>query len=161
MQALSTALGPAYQVSANNDTRGLPVVIGLISILTLLLAIVAGLGVLNTVVLQTRERTRDLGVFKAIGMTPRQVIAMVVCSVAVTGLAAGVIAVPAGVALHQYVLPRMAATADTELPASFLNVYRAPELGHPSPVRSCHRGHRSAAPGGLGRQDEYRVRPPR
>ena len=128
VQALSTALGPAYQVSANNDTRGLPVVIGLISILTLLLAIVAGLGVLNTVVLQTRERTRDLGVFKAIGMTPRQVIAMVVCSVAVTGLAAGVIAVPAGVALHQYVLPRMAAAAGTELPASFLNVYRAPEL---------------------------------
>jgi len=128
VQALSTALGPAYQVSTNNDTRGLPVVIGLISILTLLLAIVAGLGVLNTVVLQTRERTRDLGVFKAIGMTPRQVIAMVVCSVAVTGLAAGVVAVPVGVALHQYVLPRMAAAAGTELPASFLNVYRAPEL---------------------------------
>jgi len=35
---------------------------------------------------------------------------------------------PAGVALHQYVLPRMAAAAGTELPASFLNVYRTPEL---------------------------------
>jgi putative ABC transport system permease protein len=27
------------------------------------------LGVLNTVVLQTRERVHDLGVFKAVGMT--------------------------------------------------------------------------------------------
>ncbi len=103
--------------------------ISLISILTLLLAIVAGLGVLNTVVLQTRERTRDLGAFKVDrhdstaghrhGLS---------CSVAVTGLTAGVIAVPAGVALHHYVLPRMAAAAGTELPASFLNVYRTPEL---------------------------------
>jgi putative ABC transport system permease protein len=103
-------------------------VAGLISILTLLLAIVAGLGVLNTVVLQTTERARELGVFKAIGMTPRQVIAMVMCSVAPTGLVAGAIAVPVGVTLHQDVLPRMAAAAGTDLPASFLNVYRAPEL---------------------------------
>lgn len=54
---------------------------------------------LNTVVLQTRERAHDLGVFKALGMTPRQAIAMVVCWVAATGLVAGVIAVPAGIAL--------------------------------------------------------------
>jgi putative ABC transport system permease protein len=128
VRALSTALGPADQVSANSNTRGLPIVLGLISILTLLLAVAAGLGVLNTVVLQTRERARDLGVFKAVGMTPRQAVTMVLCSVTVTGLAAGVIAIPAGVALHQYVLPRMAAAAGTDLPASFLNVYSAPEL---------------------------------
>ena len=54
-------------------------VTGLIGTLILLLAIVAGLGVLNTVVLHTRERVHDLGVFKAVGMTPRQTIAMVVC----------------------------------------------------------------------------------
>jgi putative ABC transport system permease protein len=128
VRTLSTTLGPADRVSANNNTRGLEIVLGLISILTLLLTVAAGLGVLNTVVLQTRERTRDLGVFKAVGMTPRQAITMVICSVAVTGLAAGVIAIPAGVALHQYVLPRMATAAGTDLPTSFLNVYSAPEL---------------------------------
>jgi len=99
------------------------VVIGLIGTLTLLLAIVAGLGVLNTVVLHTRERAHDLGVFKAVGMTPRQAIAMVVCWVAGTGLVAGLIAVPAGIALHHYVLPAMAAAANVGLPASFLHVY--------------------------------------
>ena len=127
-QALSLALGPGYQVKANDNTRGLPVILGLISILTLLLATVAGLGVLNTVVLQTRERVHDLGVFKAVGMTPRQTIVMVVCSVAGPGLVAGLIAIPAGLALHQYVLPRMAAAAGTDLPASFLNVYHCGEL---------------------------------
>jgi putative ABC transport system permease protein len=100
VQALTNTLGPADQASVNNNTRGLPVVIGLISILTLLIASVAGLGVLNTVVLQTKERVHDLGVFKAVGMTPRQAIAMIVCSVGGTGLMAGMIAVPAGVTLH-------------------------------------------------------------
>ena len=88
----------------------------------------AGLGVLNTVVLHTRERVHDLGVFRALGMTPRQTIAMVVCWVAGTGLVAGVIAVPAGVALHRYVLPLMASAANLGLPASFLNVYHGWEV---------------------------------
>jgi putative ABC transport system permease protein len=122
-QALQQRLGPAYQVIPNDHVGGLPVILGLIGTLTLLLAIVAGLGVLNTVVLQTRERVHDLGVFKAIGMTPRQAIAMVICWVAGIGLVAGLIAVPAGIAVHHSVLPAMAAAANVGLPASFLNVY--------------------------------------
>lgn len=89
---------------------------------------VAGLGVLNTVVLHTRERVHDLGIFKAVGMTPRQTIAMVICRVAGTGLAAGVIAVPVGMAVHSYVLPVMASAAGTGLPASYLTVYHPSEL---------------------------------
>jgi len=102
---------------------GFAAVIGLIATLTLLLAAVAGLGVLNTVVLQTRERVHDLGVFKAVGMTPRQVTAMVVCSVAGIGLVAGLVSIPAGVALQRYVLPVMAHAAQTGVPASVLDVY--------------------------------------
>jgi putative ABC transport system permease protein len=67
--------------------------------------VVAGLGVLNTVALQIRERAHDIGVFKALGMTPRQTLTMIACSVAVTGLAAGINAVPAGVALHHSLAP--------------------------------------------------------
>ncbi|HYK34060.1 MAG TPA: ABC transporter permease, partial [Streptosporangiaceae bacterium] len=70
----------------------------------------------------------DLGVFKAVGMTPRQTVTMVVCWVAGTGLVASVIAVPLGIALHGYVLPAMARSVDLGLPASFLNVYHAGEL---------------------------------
>jgi len=116
-------LGSSYGVNLTGRDNGLQVVIGLIGTLTLLLAIVAGLGVLNTVVLHTRERVHDLGVFKAIGMTPRQAITMVVCWVAGIGLVAGLIAVPLGIALHHHVLPIMAAAANTGLPASVLDVY--------------------------------------
>ena len=56
-------------------------------------------------------------------MTPRQVTAMVVCSVAGIGLVAGLVAIPAGVALQRYVLPVMAHAAQTGVPASVLDVY--------------------------------------
>jgi putative ABC transport system permease protein len=84
---------------------------------------VAGLGVLNTVALQIRERAHDIGVFKAIGMTPRQTLAMIVCSVALTGLAAGTIAVPAGVYLHHGVVPVMTHAANSGYPPSLISVY--------------------------------------
>ena len=131
VQALGRTLGPhaSYiNTSINSRDPFVLVLIGLIGTLTLLLAIMAGLGVLNTVVLHTRERVHDLGIFKAIGMTPRQTIAMVMCWVAGTGLVAGLLAVPAGMTVHRYVLPVMAHAAGTGIPASYLAVYRAWEI---------------------------------
>jgi putative ABC transport system permease protein len=127
-RAVDAALGSGYAAGVNTKNKGLPIVLGLIGALTLLLALVAGLGVLNTVVLQTRERVHDLGVFKAVGMTPGQVIAMVVCWVAGVGLVAGAAAVPAGIALQRYLVPVFAADAGTRLPASFVNVYAGREM---------------------------------
>ena len=128
-RSLGTRLGSGYAASLNlRNSVVVNLMLGLIGALTALLALVAGLGVLNTVVLSTRDRVHDLGVFKAIGMTPRQVIAMVICWVAGTGLVAGLIALPAGIALHHAVLPAMASSANLGLPASYLSVYRAPEL---------------------------------
>jgi putative ABC transport system permease protein len=128
-QSLGGKLGPSYFVNVNSrQSQTLNLMAGLIGTLTLMLAVVAALGVLNTVVLSTRERVHDLGVFKAVGMTPRQTITMVVCWVAGTGLVAGVIAVPVGMAVHRYVLPAMAASADTGLPAGIINAYHGWEL---------------------------------
>ena len=127
--ALGSRLGPTYMVVRNSRTSVIvTLMLSLIGTLTLLLALVAGLGVVNTVVLHTRERVHDLGVFKAVGMTPGQTVGMVVCWVAGTGLVAGLIAVPAGIALHHYVLPAMASAANLGLPASSLAVYRGWEL---------------------------------
>ncbi len=117
--------GPAIagiQVTPN-DNGQLIAVVALIALLTILLIVVAGLGVLNTVVLQLRERVHDLGVFKSVGMTPRQAIAMVVCSVTLIGLAAGIVAVPLGVLVHNGVVPVMGHAANTDLPASVVAVY--------------------------------------
>ena len=74
-------------------------------------------------VLNTRERVHDIGIFKAVGMTPRQTTAMAISWVGAIGLVAGVMAVPLGVALHHEILPAMAGSVGLRLPASFLNVY--------------------------------------
>ncbi|MFB6674832.1 ABC transporter permease [Streptomyces sp. NPDC056390] len=96
--------------------------------LTLMLVAVAALGVLNGVLLDTRERVRDIGVHKALGMTPRQTIAMVITSVVVAGLVAGALGVPLGVALHGWVLPAMGDSVGLRLPDSVIAVYDAAEL---------------------------------
>ncbi|PSL52789.1 putative ABC transport system permease protein [Saccharothrix carnea] len=96
--------------------------------LTLMLVAVAAMGVLNAVVLDTRDRIRDLGVHKALGMTPRQTIAMVIASVVVIGVVGGAVGVPAGVALHGAVLPAMGESAGIGLPASAHAVHSLPEL---------------------------------
>jgi putative ABC transport system permease protein len=120
---VQAALGQGYAAGVNSNNKGLPLVLALIGSLALLLAVAAGLGVLSTVVLQTRERAYHLGVFRAVGMTPRQTVAMVVCSVAGLGLLAGVAAIPAGIALQRYLVPIMGTAAGTGMPPSYLNVY--------------------------------------
>ena len=87
--------------------------------LTLMMAVVAGLGVLNTVLLGTRDRVHDLGVFKAVGMTPRQTIAMVLCWVVAPAVVAAVIAIPVGMVLHSATADAMARAAYTGAPCQF------------------------------------------
>ncbi|MFJ2897219.1 ABC transporter permease [Streptomyces sp. NPDC087218] len=98
------------------------------AILTLMLVAVAALGVFNGVLLDTRERVRELGVHKALGMTPRQTVVMVLTPVLVTGLAAGALGVPLGVALHGQVLPAMGDSVGLRLPGSVLAVHGGGEL---------------------------------
>ena len=61
-------------------------------------------------------------------MTPRQTLSMVVCSVGITCLIAGVIAVPAGIILHHNVVPVMTHAANSGYPSSLISVYSAPEI---------------------------------
>ncbi|WP_405674582.1 FtsX-like permease family protein [Streptomyces sp. NBC_01511] len=122
-------LGVTAQSREANDGGDQVVVINtLTAILTLLLVTVAGLGVLNGVVLDTHERVRDLGIHKALGMTPRQIVGMVLTSVVLSGLVGGALGVPAGMALHAEVLPAMGHSAGLALPESVVAVYDAPAL---------------------------------
>jgi putative ABC transport system permease protein len=129
--ALNTALTGlgATAMTAENDTAEFVLVINtLTSLLTLLLITVAALGVLNMVVLETSERVHDLGVHKALGMTPRQTIAMVIASVVVTGLIGGAIGAPAGVVLQRMIVGEMGRITGFTLPASVINIYQPAEL---------------------------------
>jgi putative ABC transport system permease protein len=106
----------------------LVIVLLTVTLLTLMLAVVAALGVFNTAVLSTRERRRDLGMLKSIGMTPGQVTVMVVTSMAALGALGGLLGIPIGVAVHRVVLPAMADAAQVGFPSSVLDVYQAPTL---------------------------------
>jgi putative ABC transport system permease protein len=126
---LQAALGGNYGIRASNKTTTEVVAITtLATLLTLLIVSVAGLGVLNTVALQVRERARDIGIFKALGMTPRQTLTFVTCSVGITGLVAGIIAVPAGIAVHHGVIPAMVHAANSGYPPNVISVYSLPEI---------------------------------
>jgi putative ABC transport system permease protein len=133
--ALGKKLGHGYLV--NNVSPGQSGSVGLygdvdtslIQLLTLLVAVLAALGVLNAVLMATRERVHDLGVYKAVGMTPRQVVAMVTCWAVVPAIVAAVIALPAGAALHNAVIHALASDqsplpqALSSVPGNALHVY--------------------------------------
>ncbi|MDX2683439.1 ABC transporter permease [Streptomyces sp. NY05-11A] len=97
-------------------------------LLTFMLITVAGLGVLNSVVLDTRERVHDLGVCKAIGMSPRQTVSLVLASVSAIGVVGGLLGVPAGYLLHGVVMPVMGRAVGTGMPSPVLDVYGPVEL---------------------------------
>jgi putative ABC transport system permease protein len=128
--AKATADGSSVFLAVPSDGGGqfYAIASSLIGLLSLMVAIAAGLGVLNTVLMTTRDRVHDLGVFKSLGMRPGQVVVMVICWVVGPAVIAGAIAAPAAVALNTATVHAMAATAHTGIPASFTNVFPVPRL---------------------------------
>ncbi|MEV0741707.1 FtsX-like permease family protein [Streptomyces sp. NPDC050549] len=130
--ALNAELKPlgvgATSAKYANGSDTATVLDSLTALLTVLLVCVAGLGVLGGVVLDTHERVRDLGIHKALGMTPRQTVAMVVASVVLPGLAGGALGVPLGLAVHHAVISAMGRAAGLRLPDFVVGVYGAGDL---------------------------------
>jgi putative ABC transport system permease protein len=124
-QGVNARLGSDSYFTAGPPSGGQFYVIAssLIGLLSLMVAIAAGLGVLNTVLMTTRDRVHDLGIFKSLGMRPGQVVVMVICWVVGPAVIAGAIAAPAAVLLNTATLHAMAATAHTGVPASFTDVF--------------------------------------
>jgi putative ABC transport system permease protein len=109
--ALQRALGPGIGVaSQGNVSFAAGVDLSLFRWLAVLVAVLAGLGVLNAALIATRERVHDLGVFKAVGMTPRQVITMVICWVIGPAVIAAAIALPAGLTAQDVLVHQLASS---------------------------------------------------
>jgi len=129
LAAVVEPLGGHVMANSPSERQNMILILNsMAALLTLMLVSSAGLGVLNSVVLDTRERVHDLGVCKALGMSPRQTVSLVLASVAGIGVLGGLIGLPAGFALHGFVLPVMGHAAGTNLPPSVLDVYDAPQL---------------------------------
>ncbi|MFA1545016.1 ABC transporter permease [Actinomadura chokoriensis] len=96
---------------------------GLSALFSLIICTAAGLGVLNSVLLSARERSRDLGVLKAIGMAPRQVVLMMVTSMAALGVVAGALGAPLGVLAHRGVMALTGEMLNSGMAQSWIHVY--------------------------------------
>jgi putative ABC transport system permease protein len=129
--AVNAALGhnsPWAAVPAQRSGQFYVIASALIGLLSLMVAIAAGLGVLNTVLMTTRDRVHDLGVFKAIGMRPGQVLTMVCCWVAGPAIIAAALAAPAAMQLNLSTLTAMGHISHTGVPASFTDVFPVARL---------------------------------
>ncbi|HEV3381048.1 MAG TPA: ABC transporter permease [Trebonia sp.] len=117
---------PGLNPQANNKVNaGTEIVATTATMFTALVGIVAALGVFNTVVLSTRERRRDLGMLKSIGMTPREVTGMMVISMAELGVAGTLIGLPLGILAHRLVIAAITNNGTFILPGYMVNVWSA------------------------------------
>ncbi|NUR31711.1 MAG: ABC transporter permease [Catenulispora sp.] len=123
--AALTPLNASAQPSSSDKNLVVLIMGALVAMFTLMLTAVAALGVLSMVVQDTRERVHDLGIFKALGMTPKQTIAMVLTSVSLTGLIAGLIGVPLGIVVEKATQSPMSHAIGRHLPPNVTHVYSA------------------------------------
>jgi putative ABC transport system permease protein len=125
IQAVNNTLGNRSPWGATTPHTGhfYTLATTLVGLLALMVAVAAGLGVLNTVLMTTRDRVHDLGIFKALGMRPGQMLTMVTCWIAGPGVLAAAVAAPAAVALNTATVHAMAGTAHTGVPASLTQVF--------------------------------------
>jgi putative ABC transport system permease protein len=82
-----------------NQEQGINTLLNLLYVLLSLSILISLFGIVNTLVLTVFERTRELGMLRAIGMTRRQVRRMIRHESIVTALIGAALGIPVGVAL--------------------------------------------------------------
>jgi putative ABC transport system permease protein len=92
------------------------------------IALIAVAGIFNTLLLNTRERTRDTATLKALGMSPGQVVGMVATSAGFLALVGGLVATPAGVALSRALFDLVSNLGGDNTPAAAYGVIAPWEL---------------------------------
>jgi putative ABC transport system permease protein len=125
--SLQEAVGAEAVVFGESDPSGDASFVLFLSVVALMGIVLVAMslgGVFNTVLLETRRRTREVAVLKAVGLTPAQVVAMVLATVVPVGLVAGVIGVPLGLVAQRLVLGYMGeVAANLRIPPSVYDVF--------------------------------------
>jgi putative ABC transport system permease protein len=83
----------------HNQLQGLNTLLNLLYVLLSLSIVVSLFGIINTLVLTVFERTRELGMLRAVGMTRRQVRRMIRHESIITALLGAALGIPLGIAL--------------------------------------------------------------
>ena len=91
----------------DNQIAGLNSVLNILYVLLALSVVVSLFGIVNTLVLTVFERTRELGMLRAIGMTRRQVRRMIRQESVITALIGGVLGIALGIVLAALLVARV------------------------------------------------------
>ena len=91
----------------DNQISGLNNILNILYVLLALSVIVSIFGIVNTLVLTVFERTRELGMLRAIGMTRRQVRRMIRHESVITALIGGVLGIILGIVLGALLIARV------------------------------------------------------
>ncbi|HEV8403750.1 MAG TPA: ABC transporter permease [Candidatus Limnocylindrales bacterium] len=114
----------AHALDAEGIDEGFVLFLSVITFMGIVLVAISLGGVFDTVLLETKQRTREMAVLKALGMSPRQVIVMVVASVLPVALVAGLIGVPLGLVFQHATIGYMGQVdAGTRIPERTFDVF--------------------------------------
>jgi ABC-type antimicrobial peptide transport system permease subunit len=91
----------------DNQISGLSSVLNILYVLLALSVIVSLFGIVNTLVLTVFERTREIGMLRAIGMTRRQVRRMIRHESVITALIGATIGIALGIVLAALLIARV------------------------------------------------------
>ena len=91
----------------DNQISGLSSILNILYVLLALSVIVSLFGIVNTLVLTVFERTREIGMLRAIGMTRRQVRRMIRHESVITALIGGVLGIALGIVLGGLLVARV------------------------------------------------------
>lgn len=91
----------------DNQISGLNDILNILYVLLALSVIVSLFGIVNTLVLTVFERTRELGMLRAIGMTRQQVRRMIRHESVITALIGGVLGIALGIVLGALLIARV------------------------------------------------------
>jgi len=87
----------------------------LFDVMGVLSVLVASLGVVNTLTMNIMERTQEIGMLRAIGMTRSQVIKMVLAEAGLMGVIGGLVGLVFGILLFRIFLAGMSAMSGYSL----------------------------------------------
>ena len=107
LRAFPNAKSQTREEFVDNQISGLSSILNILYVLLALSVVVSLFGIVNTLVLTVFERTRELGMLRAIGMTKRQVRRMIRHESVITALIGGALGILLGIVLGALLVARI------------------------------------------------------